>query len=264
MRVAALGDNCFDVYPRLKKSYPTGNAVDFAVHMNRLGIPTSLISYTGNDEYGQQMVDAMSQEGIDLSHFHVMNGATAITYMDLIEKDRIHGDYIEGVLESMAFTDEDIQFAASHQLVHTAFWGKADNHLKRIKELGSQISFDYATKLDDPLVERTLPDVDYAFFSYAHPRDSSIESFLQDVTGKGPKIAVATFGSNGSLAFDGSEFYEFGVFEAQVVNTVGAGDSFIAGFMYGILQGKSIEHSLEIGAKIAAQVVGFFEPWEVR
>ena len=39
MKVAALGDNCVDIYPRLGRYYCTGNVVDFAVHMQRLGIP---------------------------------------------------------------------------------------------------------------------------------------------------------------------------------------------------------------------------------
>lgn len=55
MKVAALGDNCIDLYSNLDRYYCTGNAVDFGVHMQRLGIRTSLISVTGNDKYGAQM-----------------------------------------------------------------------------------------------------------------------------------------------------------------------------------------------------------------
>ena len=40
-RVAALGDSCADVYPRLGVRYPTGNAVDVAVHLRRLGVPVA-------------------------------------------------------------------------------------------------------------------------------------------------------------------------------------------------------------------------------
>jgi fructoselysine 6-kinase len=46
-----------------------------------------------------------------------------------------------------------------------------------------------------------------------------------------------------------------------VENTVGAGDSFIAGFMYEILKGSNIEKALETGARTAAKVVETFEPW---
>lgn len=53
MKVAAIGDNCIDFYERLDKKYPTGNAVDTAVNLHKLGIYTSIISTTGNDENGR-------------------------------------------------------------------------------------------------------------------------------------------------------------------------------------------------------------------
>lgn len=60
----------------------------------------------------------------------------------------------------------------------------------------------------------------------------------------------------------GRAFTSFGIFPAPtVVNTVGAGDSFIAGFLYGILQGWQVEDCLRKGAEVAAQVVQVFEPW---
>lgn len=50
MRVAEIGDNCIDVYERIGKKYPTGNVVDTGVNLQKLGIPVSIISTTGNDE----------------------------------------------------------------------------------------------------------------------------------------------------------------------------------------------------------------------
>ena len=42
--------------------------------------------------------------------------------MTLNGNDRVHGDYIEGVLENIVFDEEDINYAASCDLVHTALW----------------------------------------------------------------------------------------------------------------------------------------------
>ena len=78
---------------------------------------------------------------------------------------------------------------------------------------------------------------------------------------QGPKIAVATFGSQGSLAYDGHVFSSFGIYPARVENTVGAGDAFIAGFIYGVLMHYDIQRCLQTGAKQAARVVEVFEPW---
>ncbi len=261
-RVAAIGDNCIDVYAKLGKKYPTGNVVDTAVNLCRLGVPVSVISTTGSDENGKWMLETLRKEGLDVSRLKIGDGPTAVTEMDMDGLDRVHGDYIEGVLENIVFDDDDIRFAAGHDLVHTAFWGKADGVLADIRNAGAvDISFDYADRLDNPLVEQTLPFVDYGFFSYKKNRDAFIEDYLRDKVNRGMKVAVATFGENGSLAYDGRDFHTGPVHPATVVNTVGAGDSFIAGFLWGILNDKGIPAALDKGARVAADVVSVFEPW---
>lgn len=264
MKVAAMGDNCIDVYERLGKQYPTGNVVDTGVNIQKLGIPVSIISTTGSDDNGKWMIEALAKEGLDLSHLKVGDGATAVTYMDMDGLDRVHGDYVEGVLENIEFDQEDVTFAASHDLVHTALWGKAEGVLAQIKAVNPQcrISFDYADRLDHELVEETLPYVNYGFYSYHESRDAFIENFLKDKVDRGMKIAVATFGEKGSIAYDGSQYYEGFIYPARVVNTVGAGDSFIAGFLYEVLMGSDIPKCLDTGAKVSARVVSTFNPWE--
>ena len=268
MKAAMIGDNCIDVYVRIdgevvNRRYPTGNAVDTGVNLKKLGIPTAIISTTGSDEDGRWMIQTLAAEGLDISHLKVGEGATAITYMDMNGNDRVHGDYIEGVLENIVFDEEDIAFAADHDLVHTALWGKAEDALPGIKaKSGTLISFDYADRLDHPLVESTLPYVDYGFYSYHNDRDEFIERFLKDKVARGMKVAVATFGEKGSLAWDGKEFTQYGIVPAaKVVNTVGAGDSYISGFLYGVLMGLPIEKCMEKGAQVSSGVVQVFEPW---
>lgn len=262
MRVAEIGDNCIDLYERLNRKYPTGNVVDTGVNLKKLGIDVSIISTTGSDENGKWMIDSLKKEGLDISHLKVAEGQTAITYMDMIDNDRVHGDYVEGVLADMVFDDEDIEFAASHDLVHTALWGMAEDAIEKIAKKGTPVAFDYADRLDHELVEKTLPYVTYGFYSYHNGRDEFIESFLKDKVNRGMKIAVATFGEQGSLAYDKEGFHVGNIVKAkQVVNTVGAGDSFIAGFIYGILNKCSVEECLHKGAEVASSVVEVFEPW---
>ena len=47
----------------------------------------------------------------------------------------------------------------------------------------------------------------------------------------------------------------------KVVNTVGAGDSFLAGFMHGIMTGKSIPECQKEGADLSAKIVAMFDPY---
>lgn len=268
MRAAMIGDNCIDVYRKIDgkevfRRYPTGNVVDTGVNLQKLGVPTSIISTTGNDEMGMWMIETLREEGLDLHHLKVAEGSTAVTYMDMNGTDRVHGEYVEGVMADIKFDQEDIRFAAAHDLVHSALWGMAEDALPAIKAIRDvPISFDYADRLDHPLVEQTLPYVDYGFFSYHKSRDAFIEGYLKDKVDRGMKLAVATFGDKGSLAYDGKEFTQCGICPApHVVNTVGAGDSFIAGFLCGVLRGQSVSDCLALGAKTAAAVVQVFEPW---
>ena len=265
MRVAEIGDNCIDLYERIGKKYPTGNVVDTGVNLKKLGIDVSIISTTGNDENGKWMIESLEKEGLDISHLKVGDGPTAITYMDMDGNDRVHGDYVEGVLENIEFDEEDVRFACEHDLVHTALWGKAEKVLPAIAQKGVPIAFDYADRLDHPLVEETLPYVTYGFYSYHKTEDEYIKDFLKDKVDRGMKVAIATFGEEGSLAYDGKTFYRGEVVPAKkVVNTVGAGDSFIAGFLYGILNKYEISECLKKGAKIASSVVEVFEPWVIE
>ena len=262
MRVAEIGDNCIDLYERLDRKYPTGNVVDTGVNLKKLGADVSIISTTGSDEYGKWMVESLKKEGLDISHLKIKEGKTAITYMDMNGNDRIHGDYIEGVLENIEFDDEDVRFACEHDLVHTALWGKAEKVLPQIAEKGVPIAFDYADRLDHPLVEETLPYVTYGFYSYHKGKDEFIKGFLKDKVDRGMKIAVATFGEQGSLSYDEAGYHVGPIYLARkVVNTVGAGDSYIAGFLYSIMSGDDVLKAMRTGAKVASSVVEVFEPW---
>ena len=110
MRAAMIGDNCIDFYvtidgQEVNRRYPTGNCVDTGVNLQKLGVPTAIISTTGSDEAGEWMVRSLKDEGLDISHLKVGDGPTAITYMSMNGNDRVHGDYIEGVMEHIVFDE---------------------------------------------------------------------------------------------------------------------------------------------------------------
>ena len=66
--VAAVGFCCADVYEKLNKFYPTGNGIDWGVHLARMGVPVSVVSVVGTDSYGEKMKEALAAEHIDISH----------------------------------------------------------------------------------------------------------------------------------------------------------------------------------------------------
>ena len=69
---------------------------------------------------------------------------------------------------------------------------------------------------------------------------------------------IATLGENGSIAYDGEKFYRHGIRKVETVDTIGAGDSFIAGFMYAKMNGEDILSCLWAGAAKAEETIQHF------
>lgn len=260
MKVACVGDNCMDEYRSLGRSYPGGNAVNVAVYLQRLGVDSSYVGFVGDDENGRLMIDTIRAKGVDVSHVHRKSGKTAVTQVELIDNNRVLGEYDEGVMAQFSLSIEDEAFIVGHEFVHSAIWGRADQYFSHFHQNGLITSFDFSDKLDHPLVLSLPAAIDYSFFSYTQD-DSYIRSFLEGVHAIGSKTAIAMLGENGSLAFDGTHYYVCGIENVGVVDTMGAGDSFIAGFLYGVANQCSIEECLRFGTKSAARTITYFGAW---
>ncbi|MDP4108593.1 MAG: fructoselysine 6-kinase, partial [Bacillota bacterium] len=213
-------------------------------------------------KYGDIMIEALKRKGVEVSHVRVLQGKTAITQVDLVNGERVFGDYDEGVLAQFKLTDDDIDFLCSHDIVVTGLWGMIENDLHKIKARGVPIAFDFATKLDGPVIEKAISNVDYAFFASDEGDNDFIRDFMKKMQAKGPKIVVTTLGDKGSVAYDGKEFTTFGIVPCDVKDTMGAGDSYIAGFLYGIMQGKSLPDCMHAGAANSSVTLQYMGAWE--
>lgn len=163
IKVAAVGDNCVDAYDQTGEAFPGGNPVNVAVYTVRLGGEASYTGVVGDDAYGKLMKDSIAKKGVDVSHLKVMPGSTAVTHVEIIDGERILGDYEEGVMAEFKLSEEDIEFLGSHDLVVSGIWGMIENDLEKIKACGTRIAFDFATKYESPVIDIAIPFVDYAF-----------------------------------------------------------------------------------------------------
>lgn len=261
IRIAAAGDNCMDVYDKEGKEYPGGNPLNVAVYVVRLGGESTYVGAVGTDKYGEKMMEAIKGKGVDISHLKVLEGNTAVTHVEIVDGNRVLGDYDEGVLADFKLNDEDIDFLCGYDMVVSGLWGMCENELPALKAKGARVAFDFATKLDDPVVPIALPYVDYAFFAIDDKEEDGIKAFMKEIIKKGPKVVVVTMGEKGSLAYDGNEFYKYGIVPCDVVDTMGAGDSYIAGFLYAVCQGKSIPEAMADGAKNSSVTIAYYGAW---
>ncbi len=262
-KLVAAGFSCMDVYSKLNKSYPTGNGVDWGVHLHRMGIPVSIVSAVGDDSYGTVMKNMLTAEGMEISHLHTVHGETCQMLMDLKNGvDRVHLKEIEGVMKNFELSEDDKTFIKSFDMMHTDLFGNVLKDLKEIHDAGVSVVMDFSVFSEDPQYNNVenYYYVDYVFMSYEE-EDEHLLEHMKYIKSFGPKIVTATLGDKGSISYDGEKFYRYGVVPCKVVNTVGAGDSYIAGFTYGILQGLDIPSCQKLGAETSARVITKFEPY---
>lgn len=279
IKIAAVGDNCIDLYDTTGEGYPGGNPVNVAVYVKRLGGDASYTGAVGTDQNGKKLVDALHEKGVDTSHVQVLPGKTAVSHVKLADGDRVFGAYSEGVLADFRLRSEDVTFICQHDLAVTGIWGMIEKDLPEISKK-IPVAFDFANKFMSPVLDEAIPYVTYGFFSYDEESKPDFEEryrlfslerketqseklleFMKEVGKRGPRVVVVTLGEKGSLAWDGEMLYHCGIVPCDLVDTMGAGDSFIAGFLYGILQGKDIRQSMQKGAENSAVTIGYFGAW---
>lgn len=261
MKLVAVGDNCIDYYEKTDQAYPGGNAVNVAVYFHRNGGESAYIGAVGSDSFGKILLNGLKEKGVDTSHVHIENGTTAITQVELINGDRVFGDYNEGVMESFKLKEEDYDFIKNCDIVVSGFWGHVHHDFKGFHRSGIKTAFDFATKLEDDLVEEIIPYVDYAFFSYDGENINWIKEYMKKLHRFDSQMIVVTRGDKGSIVYDGKGFYKSGIIPCQVVDTIGAGDSFIAGFLMGSLNKLSILERMKMGAEASAETIVYNGAW---
>ena len=264
MRLLAIGDNCVDFYRELGVSFPGGNALNVAVYSSGIsGIQAGYVGVVGTDERGDFILSQMRENGLSTEHVRRVTGETAVTTISVRDGDRFFDDYIEGVQEGAVFPREELDYASGFDVVHYTVWGFGREYVPEMKERGgSLLSCDFSYEIDSPATE-IMPYLDYSFFSGSRLYEGGEEprSVVEALGGRTQGVVVMTLGEHGSLALDGGRLYVGEAVPVEVVDTLGAGDAFIASFLCSRLKGMGIQRSLAEGHVAASEICGRLGAW---
>ncbi|MBM3630309.1 MAG: fructoselysine kinase [Alphaproteobacteria bacterium] len=264
--ILGLGDNTIDTYVSSGEQFPGGNAVNVAVLARRLGARASYLGCWGDDEGGAILRAALAAEGVDISHVReVAGGETARAHIAHEDGDRRFLGARPGVRGRYALDDASLAFATAHDLVHTSCNADLDGAIARVAGAARLLSYDYSEKWTDARLAATLGHVDIAFLSAPGRDDADCAALLARIAAAPraagrpgpPRIAIATRGAAGAMARMGDEMRAVAAAPARVVDTLGAGDGFIAGFLVAHLGGAALDAALAAGAQAAAEVCGW-------
>ncbi len=267
IRLAAIGINVVDIYTGLKKIYPGGNEYNISYTVNKLGGQSSFIGVFADDYAGNLLASLLRRQGVDISHCRYESGSSGYALVELIDGDRVFSDYNRrGVtdLHPIRFTPEDLKYIQTHDVVCISYASRLalDDYTKLYKT-GVPLCYDFSDSFTEEKIKSYCPLMQFSFFSCSHLKeDAAVKSLLSQAVGCGTKLAVGTLGARGALAYDGEFFYRCEAKPAPVVDTMGAGDSFLAAFLYCYFENKdhaqAIPMAMEAGADYAKQTIGFY------
>jgi fructoselysine 6-kinase len=251
-----VGDNVVDQYPDRGLFYPGGNAVNVAVHARRLGASSAYIGAVGTDYAGEVVLEALQEEGVDTSRTRVVEGPNAHALVRLIDGNRV---FAGGALGVSVFTmDEgDLSFARSFDMVHTGECSNIEAQLPDLAAAARRLSFDFSER-DWDYIEGIAPYVDVAIRSLP---DSNREQALRQARrlhALGPRTVAVTIGSEGAVVLHCGEVHLGDPPAVDVVDTLGAGDAFIARLLVGLVRHDPVAEIVSAATTYATQTCASF------
>jgi fructoselysine 6-kinase len=258
MRLLGVGDNVVDCYLDMGTMFPGGNALNVAVAARRAGAAAAYLGALGDDAAGRAILAALAAEGVETDRVRVVGGRNAHALVRLEQGDRVFVGGDEGV-SRFVLSSDDLAYAATFDLIHTGDCSFLEEQVADLARTGRPVSFDFSIHRDPAYVDPLLPFVQIACFSASDLDDDAAEDLLHGITSRGPRLALATRGSADALLHDGRRTWRRPVqVEGRIVDTLGAGDSFIGRFLVGFMSGEDPAQTLEAAARAAAATCGDF------
>lgn len=276
MKILAIGEIIFDIFNG--EAEIGGAPLNFCAHCAALGAESAIISAVGNDALGWLAIERLRKFGVNselvqrnelptgqcivtvkggnpeydvicpaaYDKIHVADkslSADVFAFGTLIQRDPVSKKAVETILENGDFKE--------------IF---CDINLRKdcYDEASCLLCLENATILK--LSEEEEPLLcEFGFYKHCKSEKDTLKSICEKF--ENIRLVLFTKGENGSLIYDKTEnkFCEVTAEKADVVSTVGAGDSYSAAFICEYLQNGSITDAAKAGSKLSAFVVSHRE-----
>ena len=263
-----------------------GAESNVAITVSRLGRHAGFISALGDDEFGRFIYGELMSEGVDVSQIRFDAGhATGIMFKQIhmqretsvyyyransaashMTPDIVHDSYfhdckllhITGITPALSSDCRDTLW----QAIHTA------------RSHGARISFDPNLRLKlwsaeeaKPVLiqlvqaaDIVLPGLDECNLLYG---TDTPEGHADRLLREGASIAVIKLGNKGAfVASRKGAFHAAPYPVAQILDPIGAGDAFAAGFLTGLLEGQTLQESARMANAMGALALASYDDYQ--
>ena len=265
-KIFGIGETIYDILFRQGQpvaAVPGGSVFNGLISLGRTGLNCTFITEIGADQVGQNILAFMQQNGINTDYVSCYQGKkTAISLAFLDEKGDAHysfyKDYPNNRLdfEMPLIRKDDIVAFGAYFALNPVLKDKVRPFLNYAKEQGAILYYDLNFRDNHAHEVDALRDTFKENFAIADIVRGSHEDFINvyghddchriyDEISKYCPRFICTRGSNGVLVIDHGQEYRVCSHPIEPVSTIGAGDNFNAGILYGLYTGNISRENLD-------------------
>lgn len=269
-KVLCVGEILWDLLP--SGAVAGGAPMNVALHLKRLGLNAKFAGRVGDDKLGESLKNFLMNQGMDLALVQTDSQLPTSTVEVIIDSaqnakfdiiDNVAWDRIEGS-ENLLQTCKESHvlvygtLASRHAITRSTILALVENSGLKLIDVNLRPPF-----INREIVEQLLYAADIAKLNDDELRTiagwNHIEFELHDLTRWFAdkfnfETVCVTRGDKGALIYLKGDFYEHPGYKVNVVDTVGAGDAFLAGFIFKYLMGEPIVNILTFACATGALV----------
>ncbi|HAK44331.1 MAG TPA: carbohydrate kinase [Spirochaeta sp.] len=248
-----------------------GDSLNVAMICNKLGVATGFSGRIGNDDKGKFLLDKMQSAGLRVDGLKIDDEGSSSSVIVLIHENGSRNFLYEGGANNeFSIDDINLSILDAYEIVFVGgtfmlpgFDGKGAAVLfkeaqRRGKTTAMDVSYD-TTGQWMTIIEPCLQHLDYFIPSIGEAKEitgvDKVEDMAQILLKKGVGNVVIKMGVDGVFIRNSELKAVIPSFNVDVVDTTGAGDSFVAGFLTGLDKSMDIHECAELGQAAAAHCV---------
>ena len=269
-KVIGIGETVLDIIfkgDQPIQAVPGGSAFNSVISLGRAGVPTLFISEAGNDRVGQQVIRYLETNGVDATNVCVFPNSKSpisLAFLDdnnnaeyLFYKDHPH-DQLDFVYPEIH--EDDIVLFGSFFAINPVVRPQVFGFLDYARQHGAILYYDvnYRSSHKGDLMKVTpnllenfeLADIvrgsDEDFEVMYNKKDCD-EVYRSEISFYTKKFIYTRGAEPVEVRADGGFSKQYPVLPTETVSTIGAGDNFNAGFVYGLIKYGVTRSDIEVG-----------------
>lgn len=251
----------------LEKQLQTGGSAANTVHgLSKLGVSTGYIGKIGSDELGVFFKNDMQRNNIETKLFFSNSETGRAIALVSPDSERTFATYL-GAAVKLSASHITADLFEGYSYLHLEGYLVVNQELvlkavKLAKEKGLKISLDLASynvvEENITYLKSLIPKyIDIVFANKEEAKaytGKSADEAVHEIA-KECEIAIVKKSGKGSIIKKGNDVYKIDTIGIHPFDTTGAGDLYAAGFLYGLVNGFSIEKCGKVGAITSGKVI---------